>query len=144
MIYRAAILSILILAISCSSTPPVVPYDEVKARFNPQLIDRNEVVLKLIYACKDDMPYETRDCKIKKKQIDVALKVVAELNKEADSLVISSNAKVEQLIECTYQGYLKDQKTALIEAQAARNQLFSMGKQIISYAGCAALLGLGL
>lgn len=144
MIYRAALLSILLLASSCASTPPAPTHAEVKEQYANQLTDRERVILTLNYACKNDMPYETRICQITKKQIDIALEVIFELNNEADSLVTAVNKKVAALIECTYQGHLKDQKVSIIETDAARSKLFAMGKQILSYVGCAAILGAGL
>jgi len=140
MIYRAAILSTLLAATSCASIPPPPTYSEVTDRYANQVTDREQVILTLIYACKDGMPYKTRDCKIKRPQIDIALKVVKELNKEANDLTTAVNKKVQALIECAYIGHLKDQKLAIIEAQAARDRWIGMGKQAGSYVLCGLIL----
>ena len=135
--YRAVGLGILLLATtSCVNIPPLPTHSEVTDRYANQLTDRQQVVLKLIYDCNPSVPY----CRIEKKQIDIALKVVKNLNKEANDLTTAKNETVKQLIECAYQGHTKDHILAIVKAEAARDKAISTAKIVGLWVGCGVVI----
>jgi len=140
MIYRLVLSAAIVLASSCASAPTPVSYAEVKEIYADQLAEQlPRIIFDFKEACNDE-----GDCMVKEKRIDDALGVITLLNDTVENLIKSSNAKVRALISCEYIGHRKDEIVALVKSDAARNQLFSMGKQLVLGVGCAALLGLGL
>ena len=138
MLKKAVLVSILGLY-SCASAPPTVSFTEVTARFAGQVAEQPaRVKVDMVADCIDGM------CEVSESTLSKLTQIITKLNDTIESLIDSSNAKVDALTHCTYINHKKDEIITLVKTDAARSKLFAMGKQIISYGVCAGLLGLGL
>jgi len=136
---KAVVLVSLLALVSCASAPPTASFAEVKEQFVDQIAEQpDRVVVEIIADCRDGM------CTVSEDTLSKVVQVITKLNDSIESLIDSSNAKVEALTHCTYINHKKDEIIALVKTDAARSKLFAMGKQILSYVGCAAIIGAGL
>jgi len=135
----AVILLVFLSLVSCASAPPPVSFAEVTDQYASQITEQPERVSGAIVAdCVDGI------CEVSEDTLSKIAKIINKLNDTVESLINSSNAKVSALTHCTYINHKKDEIIALVKTDAARSKLFAMGKQILSYVGCAAILGAGL
>ncbi len=125
--------SVLFLA-SCASQPPAVTFAEVSADNEARKVEYNRIQVDFDADCNED------GCLISEDTLDRLVKIISGMNDEIELRVNAYNLSLDSLSHCQYAYSTLDRALAISEDRIQKLDLTSQVKQLVTFAGCGALL----